>query len=262
MISDFGDALREEGQLSLVYQPRVDLNTGECVGAEALLRWQHPHLGTISPAEFIPAVEQTSLAHPLTKWVLDAALAQLSTWRAAGSELRVSINVSASNLGDSGFAQQVQLQAMKHRVRPDWVELEITESAIMGDVDKAIDQLTALVEAGLHVAIDDFGTGHSSLAYLQKLPGRILKIDQSFVRDIAQGDREQTLIRSMVSLAHNLGYRVVAEGVETAEVRDLLIEMNCDEAQGYFYGRPMSPEAFASWHECFSADCLSARAAA
>ena len=252
LLNDFDDALQADGQLALAFQPRIDLRTGRCVGAEALLRWQHPDLGQVSPGEFIPVVEQTALACSVTTWVLDAALAQLAQWRAAGIELQLSINVSASNLEEADFAEHIHLHLLKHRVRPEWLELEVTESAVMGDIANAIDQLGVLVEAGVHVAIDDFGTGYSSLAYLQKLPGRILKIDQSFVRDIASGEREETLVRSMVSLAHDLEYRVVAEGVETAEARDLLIGMGCDEAQGYLFGRPMAPEAFEDWLAEFS----------
>jgi len=247
LLNDFGQALQADGQLALAYQPRIDLATGSCVGAEALLRWSHPDLGQISPGEFIPVVEQTSLAGPMTAWVLDSALAQLARWRANGIDLRLSINVSASNLEDAGFAQQVQFAILKHRVRPDRVELEVTESAVMGDIANAMDQLTLLVEAGVEIAIDDFGTGYSSLAYLQKLPGRVLKIDQSFVRDVERGEREQTLVRSMITLAHDLGYRVVAEGIETEETFHRLAEMGADEAQGYYFGRPMSPEAFESW---------------
>ena len=254
LLNDFGKALEDEGQLSLVFQPRINLVTGSCVGAEALLRWQHPDLGQVSPTEFIPVVEQTSLAGPLTAWVLNAALAQLRQWRAAKIELRLSINVSASNLQDPDFANMVQLYILKHRVRPDWVELEVTESAVMGDIAFAMDQLTILVGAGVHVAIDDFGTGYSSMAYLQKLPGRILKIDQSFVIDMVCGEREQTLVRSMISLAHDLGYSVVAEGVETAEAHDRLIEMACDEAQGFFFARPMNAEAFECWFDRFQSD--------
>ncbi len=247
LIGDFDSALRDGGQLSLVFQPRVDLASGACVAVEALLRWEHPELGAISPAEFVPIIEQTSLGGAMTKWVFGAALAQLAAWRTAGIAMRLSINVSASNLEHPGFAQQVQLQTLQHRVQPDWVELEVTESALMGDFGTATEQLTILLGAGFHVAIDDFGTGYSSLAYLQKLPGSILKIDQSFVRNMPEGPRERALVRSMVSLAHDLGYRVVAEGVETAELRDLLIEMRCDEAQGYFYGRPMRPEQLVGW---------------
>jgi EAL domain-containing protein (putative c-di-GMP-specific phosphodiesterase class I)/GAF domain-containing protein len=247
LLNDFGLALQREGELSLAFQPRIDLASGRCVGAEALLRWHHPELGDVSPGEFIPVIEQTSLAGPTMTWVLSAALRELAGWQAAGLGLRMSINVSAVNLEDRDFAQQVSLQILKHRVRPNDVELEVTESAVMGDVVNAMEQLTMLVEAGVHVAIDDFGTGYSSLSYLQKLPGRILKIDQSFVREIERGEREQTLVRSMISLAHDLGYRVVAEGVETADAVDHLIEMGCDEAQGYIYGRPMSAERFAGW---------------
>ena len=252
LLSDFGSALEDDGQLSLVFQPRLDLRTGACEGAEALLRWRHPKLGQVSPAEFIPVVEQTSLAQPLTEWVFGAALAQLARWRKRGVALRLSVNVSAANLENPKFAEEVQLEILRHRVRPEWVELEVTESAIMGDLANAIEQLNMICEAGAHVAIDDFGTGYSSLAYLQKLPGRILKIDQSFVRGIEDGEREATLVQSMITLAHDLGYRAVAEGVETAAVHARLIAMGCDEAQGYFYARPMDREAFDRWIGRFS----------
>ena len=254
LLNDFGHAPQDEGQLSLVFQPRIDLATGSCVGAEALLRWRHPDLGQISPAEFIPVVEETWLAGATTAWVLNAALAQLRRWRKAQIKLRLSVNVSAANLQDRDFADQVQLHILKHRVRPDWVELEVTESAVMADISNAMDQLTMLVKAGVHIAIDDFGTGYSSMAYLQKLPANILKIDQSFVKDIERGERERSLVRSMVSLAHDLGYRVVAEGVETNDARDRLVEMGCDEAQGYLFARPMSAEALGHWLEAFSAE--------
>jgi EAL domain-containing protein (putative c-di-GMP-specific phosphodiesterase class I)/GGDEF domain-containing protein len=262
LLHDFSAALQSEDQLSLAFQPRIDLASGACTGAEALLRWQHPELGSISPAEFIPVVEQTALAGPTTMWVLNAGLSQLARWRAAGIALRLSINVSASNLEDPQFAQWVQLHLLKHRVQPDWVELEITESAIMADIANATRQLTALHDAGVHLAIDDFGTGHSSLAYLQKLPGKILKIDRSFVSDIDRGEGEQTLIRSMISLARELGYRVVAEGVETANTSDWLTANGCDEGQGYFYARPMSVEAFDSWFATSSAQQTALTAAA
>ena len=256
LLNDFDQALQEQGQLALAYQPRIDLTTGACVGAEALLRWRHPELGQISPAEFIPVIEQTSLAGPTTRWVLDAALSQMTRWRRAGIDQRISVNISASNLQDPTFAEQVQFQMLQHRVRPEWLELEVTESGIMADVGNATGQLSALVEAGVQVAIDDFGTGYSSLAYLQKLPGKILKIDQSFVRDIDEGERERTLVRSMIAMAHALGYHVVAEGVETAAARDCLKEMGCDEAQGYFYARPMDAEAFTSWLEAYRTGTL------
>lgn len=262
LLNDFARALRADGELSLLFQPRIDLATGQCISVEALLRWQHPELGEISPAEFIPAVEQTSLADPLTRWVIAAALGQLARWRAAGIDLALSVNISAANLEDPGFAQQVQLLLIKHRVRPEWVEIEVTESAILADYGNATTQLATLVEAGLHVAIDDFGTGYSSLAYLQKLPGHILKIDQSFVREVGLGERQRTLVRSMISLAHDLGYRVVGEGVETVQVEEALIAMGCDEAQGYLYGRPMTAGALEEWLAGHAGETPEASAAA
>jgi EAL domain-containing protein (putative c-di-GMP-specific phosphodiesterase class I)/GAF domain-containing protein len=247
LLHDFRAALESQSQLRLVYQPRVDLRSRRCLGAEALLRWTHPELGEVSPAEFIPIVEQTSLARDTTAKVLDGGLAQLRAWQRAGIDLQLSINVSATNLDEVDFAQQVQLYLLKHRLPAAMLELEVTESAIMGNAGHAIAQLDAIASTGVRLAIDDFGTGHSSLAYLQRLPARVVKIDQSFVRALTAGEREQTLVRSMVSLSHDLGYRVVAEGVETAEVADLLAEMGCDEAQGYHFARPLEPEDFVRW---------------
>jgi EAL domain-containing protein (putative c-di-GMP-specific phosphodiesterase class I)/GGDEF domain-containing protein len=247
LLNDFSTALDTTGQLRLVFQPRVDLATRTCIGAEALLRWSHPTLGDISPGEFIPLVEQTSLARPTTAWVLDAGLKQLGAWRAAKLGIQLSINVSAANLDEKDFAQRVQLYLLKHRVLPEMLELEVTESAVMGDSGQATAQLHALREAGISLAIDDFGTGHSSLAYLQKLPAQVLKIDMSFIRDLDKGPREQTLVRTMISLSHDLGYRVVAEGIETTEAAEMLAEMGCDEGQGYFFARPMELDDFERW---------------
>jgi EAL domain-containing protein (putative c-di-GMP-specific phosphodiesterase class I)/GAF domain-containing protein len=247
LLNDFGAALDQPGQLRLVFQPRVDLVTRACVGAEALLRWGHPVLGDVSPGEFIPIVEQTSLARPTTAWVLDTGLKQLGAWCAAGAGLQLSINISAANLDEKDFAQCVQLYLLKHRVPPEMLELEVTESAVMDNTGQAIGQLATLEIAGVRLAIDDFGTGHSSLAYLQRLPAQVLKIDQTFVRDLVKGEREQTLVRSMISLSHDLGYRVVAEGIETAEAAEMLTEMGCDEGQGYFFARPMELASFEQW---------------
>jgi EAL domain-containing protein (putative c-di-GMP-specific phosphodiesterase class I)/GAF domain-containing protein len=247
LLNEFGAALEQPDQLRLVFQPRIDLATGRCVGAEALLRWNHPELGEISPAEFIPIIEQTSLARPTTAKVLDMGLKQLGAWCAAGLDLQLSINVSAANLDEIDFAQQVQLYLLKHRVPPAMLELEVTESAVMNNAVQAIDQLNVLAEAGIRLAIDDFGTGYSSLAYLQRLPAKVVKIDQSFIRDLLLGEREHTLVRSMISLSHDLGYRVVAEGVEAAAVAEMLVTLECDEAQGYFFGRPMELANFERW---------------
>lgn len=247
LLNAFGEALEASGQLKLAFQPRIDLRTRRCVGAEALLRWRHPELGDVSPAEFMPIIEQTALAGPTTAKVLDAGLKQLRAWHDAGIDIPLSINVSAVNLGEADFAQRLQLYLLKHRVQPTLLEIEVTESAIMSDAEGAIAQLAAIEEAGVRIAIDDFGTGHSSLAYLQQLPAKVVKIDKSFIRDLLLGEREQTLVRSMISLSHELGYHVVAEGIETSETAELLTEMGCDEGQGYFFAAPLQAADFGRW---------------
>jgi EAL domain-containing protein (putative c-di-GMP-specific phosphodiesterase class I) len=247
LLSDFGTALNTGDGLSLVFQPRVDLRSGRCVGAEALLRWRHPELGNISPAEFIPIIEQTSLAQRTTAWVLKTATQQLADWRRRGIDLVLSLNAAAANLDEPDFAQQVQLRLLQHRLPPECLEVEITESGVMQNVHAALEQLELLDQVGVRIAIDDFGTGQSSLAYLQRLPAKVLKIDQSFVRDVAAGERERALVRSMITLGHDLGHRVVGEGVETPEIRDILATMGCDEAQGYWFARPLSAPEFEEW---------------
>lgn len=247
LLNDFGAALERPEQLRLVFQPRLDLATRTCLGAEALLRWSHPTLGEISPGEFIPIIEQTSLARATTAWVLDTALRQLAAWRAVGKDIQLSINVSAANLEEQDFAQRVQLHLLKYRVPPAMLELEVTESAVMDNAAQALGLLAALKASGIRLAIDDFGTGYSSLAYLQRLPAQVVKIDQSFVRDLANGEREQALVRSMITLSHDLGYRVVAEGIESAEAAEMLAAMGCDEGQGYHFARPMEVAAFERW---------------
>jgi len=247
LLQEFEGALESTDQLSLVFQPRVDLASGTCIGAEALLRWTHPTLGAISPGEFIPIVEQTSMARAVTTWVLDAALAQLAAWRAAGLDLQMSINVSASNLLEPDLHERVVQGLARHALAAEHLELEITESAIMEHAGQALAQLEALAGAGICLAIDDFGTGYSSLSYLQRLPAKVVKIDQSFTRNLAGDARKRSLVSTMILLSHNLGYRVVAEGVETQQVLDVVAGAACDEVQGYFFGRPMGPEAFVAW---------------
>jgi EAL domain-containing protein (putative c-di-GMP-specific phosphodiesterase class I)/GGDEF domain-containing protein len=247
LLNAFGEALTYPDQLRMVYQPRIDLASGRCLGAEALLRWRHPVLGEISPGEFIPVVEHTSLVKPTTAWVLDTAMAQCAAWKKDGVDLQLSINVSATNLEESDFAERVQLYLLKHRLSADAIELEVTESAIMEQGGRAMTQLRALHAAGVPLAIDDFGTGYSSLAYLQRLPARVVKIDQSFIRNLDNSEREQALVRSMITLSHDLGYRVVAEGVETAATAAMLAAMRCEEAQGYHFARPMEAADLPAW---------------
>lgn len=250
LLRDFGSALEAGDQLRLVYQPRIDLNTGRCIGAEALLRWRHPKLGDISPAEFIPIIEQTSLARPTTQWVVDAALDKLAEWARRGDPLTLSINISAANLSEVDLVQRLQLGLMKRNLRSECLEVELTESAIMDQPDQAIPMLSELAAAGICLAIDDFGTGHSSLAYLQRIPARILKIDQAFVRELSHASGPDfVLVETMTGLAHRLGYHVVAEGIETAEAADILKSLGCEQGQGFWFARPMEADAFNLWRD-------------
>jgi EAL domain-containing protein (putative c-di-GMP-specific phosphodiesterase class I) len=220
---------------------------GHCVGAEVLLRWQHPELGTISPGEFAPIIEQSPHIGKMTAWVLDAALRQASLLKSRGVIIPVSVNISAANLDEPDFVQRVQLALLRHGIRPAMLELEVTESAIMKDAANALAKLQALSDGGVRLSIDDFGTGYSSLSYLQTLPTTVVKIDQSFIRSMGDGFRENNLVRSMIQLSHDLGYQVVAEGVETLEAAEALSKMGCDEAQGYLFAKPLSPAAFEEW---------------
>ncbi|MGH6737395.1 MAG: putative bifunctional diguanylate cyclase/phosphodiesterase [Methyloceanibacter sp.] len=240
------DALSAPDQLSLVYQPRVDLRTGACVCVEALLRWHHPSLGSVTAAEFIPLVEQTALARPVTDWVLENASKQTAAWKQAGLGLRVSINISAANLEEDDFAQRVGEALARHDLLPDDIELEFTESALIRHRARVLEQLEALKAIGVGCAIDDFGTGYSSFSYLQDLPADVIKIDQSFMRRLDR-ERDRRLVKAMISMGHELGYRVVAEGVEMRKTYDFLARSGCDEAQGFFISRPLPPAALRKW---------------
>jgi len=245
--NDFGAALEDDSQLRLVFQPKIELTTGRCVGAEALLRWRHPTLGEISPGEFIPVIEQTSLARATTRWVLERALRQLSTWRRAGLVTQLAINVSAVNLLEPDFCAHVLARLRAHGLAPGALAIEITESALMSNRTLAAATLDALTAGGVQLAIDDFGTGYSSLAYLQSVPATVVKIDQSFVRDLDVDERKRALVATMIKLSHDLGQVVVAEGVETAPVARFLAGAGCDQVQGYLYARPMALGEFEEW---------------
>ena len=247
LLGEFGAALERDDQLHLVFQPRVDLASGACVGAEALLRWNHPTLGAVSPGEFIPVIEQTAVVRAATSWVLNAALAQLAAWQRQGIALTLSVNVSSANLMEPDFAERVTAAVARHGVAPSMLELEITESAVLENQKQATMVLSRLARAGIKLAIDDFGTGYSSLSYLQNLPADVVKIDQSFIRTMLSDSRTDVLVDTMIRMAHALGYRVVAEGVETAAELARLRVLACDEVQGYFFARPMAPAPFSAW---------------
>ena len=247
LISEFGRALAQASELHLVFQPKVSLHHGSCLGVEALLRWTHPDAGPIPPGEFMPIVETTALARATTEWVLEAALRQLAAWRLDGVSLQVAVNVSAVNLEEPDFSDRVLEGLARHGLPAACLALEMTESALMRKPKIAHDTMARLAEGGVKIAIDDFGTGYSSLSYLQDMPADVVKIDQSFVRGMEKDERTLALVTTMIKLSHDLGHRVVAEGVETEEVAQLLRAAGCDEAQGYYYGRPMAPQALAEW---------------
>ena len=247
LLNDLPEALRAEGQLQLVFQPRVDFRLSTCVGAEALLRWTHPQLGPVSPAEFIPIVEQTGLARSFTDWVLDAALAHIARWEAEGRNLTVSINVSALNLDEDDFSQRVLARVGRAGIRPDALELEVTESALMRNGESAFAQLNTLKAAGIRIAVDDFGTGYSSLAYLKRMPAHCVKIDRSFIQGIGLEQRDLQLVASMIGMLHELDFRVVAEGIETLEAYRSLGAAGCDEAQGFYLAKPLAVALFEGW---------------
>jgi diguanylate cyclase (GGDEF)-like protein len=249
LMGELRDAI-EHDELVLHYQPKIHLPTSRVIGVEALVRWQHPHRGLMPPDEFVPLAEQTGLIKPLTLGVITAALRQLQIWRGDGLRLNMAVNLSARNLQDPQLPDQVAELLQNAGALPEHLELEITESTIMADPARALDILTRLNRMGLVLTIDDFGTGYSSLGYLKRLPVSAIKIDKSFVRNMAEDDNDAVIVRSTIELAQNLGLTVVAEGVETQYILDRLAALGCDAAQGYYMSRPMPADALTRWfHE-------------
>jgi diguanylate cyclase (GGDEF)-like protein len=240
-------AIRHQ-ELELHYQPQIELRTGQLAGVEALLRWRHPSLGLVSPATFIPIAEETGLIVSIGEWALDEACGQARQWQKEGlSTVRVGVNVSALQLEQSSFTEDVMGHLAQHELDAALIELEITESSLMSDPERSIAQLHSLRDRGIRFAIDDFGTGHSSLAYVQNLPVETLKIDRSFVIKIQQASDRPPLLENVIRLAHSLHLRVIAEGVETAAQHHALLAMGCDEGQGYLYSRPLLAHAVIDW---------------
>lgn len=251
MMSELGRAIRED-QLCLYFQPKVDLFTKLFYGVEALIRWNHPELGFVSPGEFIPIAEATSLIHPLTAWVLEKSIAQCCLWRAQDLPLTVAVNLSARNLLDENMPKLVSRLLQKYNLPAAALEIEITESAIMIDPARALRVLQQLHELGVQLSIDDFGTGYSSLAYLKKLPVQTLKIDIFFIRNMLNDPQDELIVDSTIRLAHSLNLKVVAEGVENEALVQRLTAMGCDDAQGFHIGRPMPVAQISSWMESSS----------
>jgi len=237
-----------DGELVLHYQPKLDLADGTVADVEALIRWEHPSAGLLYPDRFLPLAEQTGLIDPLTDWVIASALRQLVAWDDAGvAELSMAVNVSARNLSHALFAERVLGALATSGVAARRLVLEITETALFTDVERARTVLRRLSDAGITISLDDFGQGQTSLGYLSRLPLHELKIDRAFVTDLVRDDAHAAIVRSVVELAHNLGFVVVAEGVEDDETLGVLRAMGCDAAQGYGLSRPMPPERMAGW---------------
>jgi len=235
------------GELALHYQPKVELATGRVRRVEALVRWQHPRRGLLPPAQFIPLAEQSGLMGPLTLWVLGEALRQCARWRQAGLALGVNVNLSMANLHDPALPEAIAGLLQAHGVAPADLRLEVTESAMAADMTRTIATLERLATLGVHIAVDDYGTGYSSLAYLKRLPVDELKIDKGFVRHLATDETDATIVRSTIGLGHNLGLRVVAEGVEDHATLELLRVMGADAVQGYYVSRPLPPDDLERW---------------
>ena len=237
----------ERHELQLYYQPKIHAKSGQITGVEALLRWQHPVRGFVSPGTFIPVAERFGLIGAIGNWVIDEACRQMSDWRKQGLRMRVAVNLSVHQLRQEDLVQRVRIAVDHFRIDPALLTFEITESVAMEDTQETMRAFSQLAAAGVGLSIDDFGTGYSSLSYLRKLPARQLKIDQSFVQDLGTSQDALAVVDAVIKLAHALGLHVVAEGVETTRQRDILLTLQCDELQGYLFARPMAARLLTLW---------------
>jgi len=259
LIRDLRQAAKK-GQLQLHYQPKLDIRQAIVRQAEALLRWQHPQFGNVSPAEFIVLAERTGSIQILTNWVIEESMRQIAEWAQRGLLVQVSVNISADDLLSGDLADRVMSLLKLYRVPAEQLIFEITESAVMREPEQALVVLNRLRECGISLSIDDFGTGYSSLAHLKRLPVQELKIDQSFVRNLDETSEDAVIVRSTIEMSHNLGLKVVAEGVEYEHSLILLDRWNCDTAQGYLISRPLTAAAFEAWMaKSLSTPCLMVR---
>lgn len=247
LLSSLPEAVSCDKQFSLVYQPKVKLPSGSCDSVEALLRWNHPLLGPISPAEFIPLAEKTALIPSVGLWVLNAIIRQAAAWKAQGVRLRIAMNITVSDLESSEFVDAMIHELHRHDLDPADFELEFTESMLMTNPEEVIRQLQRVRQIGIEVAVDDFGTGYSNWAYLKELPATTVKLDQSLISGLGSNQNDKQLVKTLIGLAKGLGYRVVAEGVENQEILDLLIQWGCSEAQGYLIAKPMTATDLETW---------------
>ncbi|PZV22145.1 MAG: GGDEF domain-containing response regulator [Snowella sp.] len=235
----------ERNEFVVYYQPQINAHTRQIVCAEALVRWDHPKKGRISPYIFIPIAEATGLIQGIGEWVLEKSCEQLKSWHKLGLDsIRIAVNLSARQFNQANLGQWLTDLFQKHGVNPSQIELELTESTLVDDIPRSIEQLHQLKSVGIKVAMDDFGTGYSSLSYLQQFPFDILKIDQCFIQKIDQNPKNAAIAQAIITMAHQLNLRVVAEGVETTEELTFVHENNCDEIQGYLFSEPITSEEF------------------
>jgi EAL domain-containing protein (putative c-di-GMP-specific phosphodiesterase class I)/GGDEF domain-containing protein len=258
LVTQFRQSM-ETGQVKVHYQPKVALPSREVLGVEALVRWRHPEFGDLHPDEFVPAVEAAGLVDALTDFVLEQALTKVRKWMDRGLRIGVAVNLSVRSLANLDFPDLVSAALTRHRVPPELLTLELTESGVMADPERALPVLRALHNLGVVLAVDDFGTGYSSLAYLRQLPVDEVKIDKSFVFGMGSDLGDLAVVRSIVELGHSLGLTVVAEGVEEDVARDQLAAMGCDVAQGYLISRPLSEERLEAWLQARTAQARGLR---
>jgi EAL domain-containing protein (putative c-di-GMP-specific phosphodiesterase class I) len=236
----------DEGQLEVFYQPKLNLADDQLNAAEALVRWRHPQQGMVAPGEFIGLAEETGLIAPIGEFVLRQACRQARQWQQEGlAQIRVSVNISVYQLRQGNLTSLVRQVLEETGLAPQYLELELTESQLLDNVDSVIVTFRQLRELGVKLAIDDFGTGYSSLSYLKRFPVHYVKIDQTFIRDLSPGGEDAAITRAIIAMAHSLELKVVAEGVETQAQMDFLKSQNCDEIQGFLISRPVEASAFA-----------------
>ena len=242
------------GELRLFYQPKVNMRSGAVLGFEALLRWQHPLRGLVPPAQFLPLVEQTDLIVDIGEWVIEQVLQQLSRWQAAGRGWPISVNIAARHFQRADFVDRLgQLLARHAHVPPQGLDLEIVESVAVENIQHVSACLQACQALGVQFSLGDFGTGYSSLSYLKRLRTQTIKIDRSFIRDILHDHDDLALTKAVIGLARAFGRQVIAEGVESIEHGQLLLQLGCDIGQGYFIARPMPEDEVQRWAEQYVA---------
>lgn len=248
LLGEFPAAI-QNNQTILYYQPKIDLHTKKTIGMEALIRWNHPEKGMICPADFIPLVEESNLIHPLTDFVLNESLSKLHEFNENGYYPTISINISPKNIANPSFLDRVALILDQHDVKKECIEFEITESSLMFNPEKVNLILRSFKNHNIKLSIDDFGTGYSSLSYLSRFPIDIIKLDQFFIRQLSLMKGTYYIVESAINLAHNLGLKIIAEGIEDTETEKMLIDMGCDMGQGYLYSKPLNDQDISNWIE-------------